>query len=575
MIENITTLSYSLYHNKGVYALFLGSGISRSTGIPTGWEIVVDQIKQLAALHKETISSSAEDWYKEKYNKEPDYSDILEAVTHTQEERVNALRGYFEPNEDEFEEKLKQPTIAHRQIAQLVKKGIIKVIITTNFDRLIENALKDEGIEPTVISNPNHIDNVQPLIHNPITLIKINGDYLDTKFLNIKSELTAYEPHTENLLRYIFENFGLITCGWSAAWDIAIVDLLKSSNKFRYGNYFTFKGKPTTELESLSAFRKGVLLQIADADQFFKGLNENIEAIETLQLQHPLNAELALAKIKKFIAKEEYKISLHDLVIAEANDVALYINQRQFPQPTLEALKIELEVNFTKLNTLSIMLINGIYWGKSYHRMIWLKAFGKFLYPPDNARSYTMWSNFQRFPMLYLTYVIGLSALVTKDFELLHEILFMGRWSKYSEKDEPLIDEIYPEKVIEKDWFNKMNGTNQHTPFSEYLFTKLKPMFEPLVTNENDYINYFDYFEYTFSLAFISQAGDHWTPLGRFAWRMKSMYKRETIVHRKIKEAEEKKEDFELANKTLFKSYADYLAANTKLMNYLEGIHFR
>jgi hypothetical protein len=575
MIENLTTLSYSLYHNKGVYALFLGSGISRNAGIPTGWEIVVDQINQLAALNKESISGTAEDWYREKYKKEPDYSEILEAITHTQEERVNALRPYFEPNDEEFEEKLKQPTIAHRQIAQLVKKGIIKVIITTNFDRLIENALKDEGIEPVVISNPNHIDNVQPLIHNPITVIKINGDYLDTKFLNIKSELSSYNTQMENLLCYVFENFGLITSGWSAAWDLAIVDLLKSSNKFRYSNYFTFKGKVTKELESLSTFRKGILLQITDGDKFFQELNENIEAVESLQLQHPLTADLALAKLKKFVAKDEHRISLHDLILAEANDTSTYLNQRQFPQPALDALKIELEVDVIKLNTLSILLINGIYWGKSQHRFIWMKAFSKFLYPPESARSSSMWSNFQKFPLLYLTYVTGLSALVAKDFNLLHDILFMVKWSKYSDKDEPLLDDIYSEKVIEKDWFNKMNNTNQHTPFSEFLFNKLKPLFETLIPNESDYINYFDYFEYTFSLAFISKSGDHWTPLGRFAWRMKSMYKRETIVHRKIKEAEEKKDEFELSNNTLFKNYAEYLAVNTKLMNYLDGIHYR
>jgi len=43
------------------------------------------------------------------------------------------------------------PSPAHRAIAQLVKDGYIKVIITTNFDRLIERSLNEVGIEPTVI----------------------------------------------------------------------------------------------------------------------------------------------------------------------------------------------------------------------------------------------------------------------------------------------------------------------------------------------------------------------------------------------------------------------------------------
>lgn len=35
------------------------------------------------------------------------------------------------------------PTVAHKAIANLVKHGFIKVIVTTNFDRLLERALEE------------------------------------------------------------------------------------------------------------------------------------------------------------------------------------------------------------------------------------------------------------------------------------------------------------------------------------------------------------------------------------------------------------------------------------------------
>ena len=38
-IERLTTVAFSMYSNKGAYVLLLGSGISRSAHIPTGWEI--------------------------------------------------------------------------------------------------------------------------------------------------------------------------------------------------------------------------------------------------------------------------------------------------------------------------------------------------------------------------------------------------------------------------------------------------------------------------------------------------------------------------------------------------------
>lgn len=49
-IERLTTLAFSMYSNKGAYALLLGSGISRSAHIPTGWKIESCLIEQLAAV---------------------------------------------------------------------------------------------------------------------------------------------------------------------------------------------------------------------------------------------------------------------------------------------------------------------------------------------------------------------------------------------------------------------------------------------------------------------------------------------------------------------------------------------
>jgi hypothetical protein len=50
MIDVLTALAFSLYENKGVYALLLGSGVSRDAQIPTGWEITLDLVRRFAAL---------------------------------------------------------------------------------------------------------------------------------------------------------------------------------------------------------------------------------------------------------------------------------------------------------------------------------------------------------------------------------------------------------------------------------------------------------------------------------------------------------------------------------------------
>ena len=172
MIDPIQSLSFSIQSNPGVYALLLGSGVSRSADIPTGWEIVTNLLGKLAAANGHSTETDLEQWYSEKYGEAPEYTKILDALAKTQSERQQLLRPYFEPNDQEREEGLKQPTAAHRAIALLVSRGYIKVIITTNFDRLIEKALEDIGIVPTVLSSEDQVKGALPLIHTKCCVFK-------------------------------------------------------------------------------------------------------------------------------------------------------------------------------------------------------------------------------------------------------------------------------------------------------------------------------------------------------------------------------------------------------------------
>jgi NAD-dependent SIR2 family protein deacetylase len=86
----------------------------------------------------------------------------------------------------------KQPSAAHVAIAQLVAAGYVRVILTTNFDHLIEQALDQVGIRPVVISTAAAASGASPMQHNAITLIKLHGDYVDPNIRNTEEELSAY-----------------------------------------------------------------------------------------------------------------------------------------------------------------------------------------------------------------------------------------------------------------------------------------------------------------------------------------------------------------------------------------------
>ena len=222
MIDPIHSLAFSVQANPGVYAVLLGSGVSRAAKIPTGWEVTLDLIRKLAELHGETSDPDPERWYLEKVDQEANYSNLLDELAKTPAERQQLLRTYWEPAEQEREDGEKQPTAAHRAIATLVAQGFIKVIITANFDRLVETALNDAGVVPTVLSSPDQVQGALPLIHTQCCVFKVHGDYLDTRIRNTPDELDQYPPEFDQLLDRIFDEFGLIVCGWSAEWDGAL-----------------------------------------------------------------------------------------------------------------------------------------------------------------------------------------------------------------------------------------------------------------------------------------------------------------------------------------------------------------
>jgi hypothetical protein len=112
-----------------------------------------DLIYQLTALRGEACEPSPEAWYAATFGEAPEYSRILEHLSKSPAERSQLLRRYFEPTEDEREAGQKIPTPAHRAIAQLMAQGYVRAAITTNFDRLLEVALADAGVQPTVISS--------------------------------------------------------------------------------------------------------------------------------------------------------------------------------------------------------------------------------------------------------------------------------------------------------------------------------------------------------------------------------------------------------------------------------------
>ena len=305
--KKIEKIAFAISKCPGSYALLLGSGMSRSAGIMTGYELTLDLIQKIPK-EKEINKEELEQWYLDTYeNEEPSYDNVLDRISSKPVERRNILNSYFEPLEEDKNDHIKTPQPGHYAIADLVKTGHIKVILTTNFDRLIESALIERGIQPYVIHiEGSHFSYLPPAhIKNSCIVCKIHGDYRDSQILNTKSELANYETQKIQYLEKIIQDFGLVITGWSSKYDVALRNIIKSRNNCLFEIYWTIRDdKDLYQIESINELC-AQSIKIQNADQFFEELRDTIYAIDATQESvRPISANVAIGRIKQYLAQK-------------------------------------------------------------------------------------------------------------------------------------------------------------------------------------------------------------------------------------------------------------------------------
>ena len=237
-------------------------------------------------------------------------------------ERSVLIRRYFEPDAQELAEGSKTHQKAHIAIAELVAKGYIRAIITTNFDRLIEKALGFPAGRLHCHKHTQSSGRTMPLAIENCTLIKVNGDYRDTRIRNTPEELTRkYPPPLAKLIKRIFDEYGLIVCGWSGEYDIALRSILESCVNRRFSIFWASKGAPKQPAQDLIRLKQAETVSITDADAFFQQLADNVLALEKFAKPHPVSTKMAVAKLKRYLSDPQHYIDVHDLLMEEVYDL--------------------------------------------------------------------------------------------------------------------------------------------------------------------------------------------------------------------------------------------------------------
>lgn len=536
LIDPITRLSFSIYENKGAYALLIGSGVSRAAQIPTGWEITLDLVRRVACQGERQQADWAE-WYRSKYGNEPGYSEQLNALAVSLDERRSILHSYIEPSPEEVEQGLKVPTPAHRAIANMVGSGFVRVILTTNFDRLIETALRYVGVEPTVISTDDHLKGAVPLVHSRCYVVKLHGDYLDIRIKNTESELDTYSPDMDQLLDRIIDEHGLIICGWSGEWDRALRSALIRAPSRRFTTYWAARGSLGATAQDLVSHRSAKVIPIMDANTFFTALERQVSIQDELRRPHPESTELIVGSAKKYLANPEHRIRISDLIGETQRGVAERLQGSEFGMyGAWSTDEFRKRVRLYEAAAEPLVRLFGVLgrYGDGNEFPLAADTLNEFA-SQEPQGGLTDWINLQTYPAVLALYGYGLGALKGRRFQNLFKWLTLAlRTNRY--ETEPAVAWLGNWAADINDLWKNLEGLERRkTPLSDHLLEYLEGgVVSDYLFFNRQYKELFEAFEILCGLAHLTvksskeelqsaakiaqPQGLVWFPVGRSGW---------------------------------------------------------
>lgn len=493
------SLSFSVEANKGVYGLLLGSGISYSSGIPTGWGILNELCRRIMKLNGEEERDAIK-WYQRKYDKPALYDEVIEMLAKTSSERQGLLKEFFEPTEEDIEEERKLPTEAHRAIAQLVKEGYIRVIVTTNFDRLLEQALDELSVQYQTLYHESDIGGMKPLAHSECTILKIHGDYRDTRFKNITDELKSYSASLSKLLNRIFDEYGMIISGWSAEWDTALRDTIKSVKGRRYSWYWhSLSGNLNEKAIELITFRDAnILIDNKGADHLFSSLLKNVESINKIKKVNPECLQVKMETFKKHLSNGQ-EIELTELITNETKKIVKYFEKIDFDcNPLLtkdisEQYVEEIKEVVKPLSTFMSFLSYNVQTKKQERLLI--ETLER-LSLPVAYEGRPILLDLQQLPLSIILYSIGISIVKNQNYKLLNNVFVAPKIRDKTKKNLHFLKYVTlctPRGTYGYTHYEKSEGL-----YERFINTYLQEIFleNQIMFDIEEYNIFFDYFEF-------------------------------------------------------------------------------
>lgn len=517
-------LAFSLRNNRGKYALLLGSGVSTEAGMPTGWDVVEDLITQMVSSEDDNVGDydRPAEWYRDKYEEDPSYERVIQRLGISQDDRKSLLEDYFEPTDEERERDDKTPTEAHHSIAWLVDEGYINVILTTNFDQLLEDALRERGVRPVVVTGGQSAAGAEPLDHQDAIVVKVNGDYTETTIKNLSSELEEYSDPMQTIIDRTFRDYGLLICGWSGKHDTRLRESLLATETHRYSTYWTYYSGLNDEASRIVSHRDGVAFQTDGASSFFTDLEERLRGLEGTPSGDPISTDVARERVKRYLPREKHKIALADFVRETAKETRERVHdESRFPLASDEVADgiqygdRPMEYNPATRTLLAEVITIGHWGGESANTGVRPVIDAISTVSPNTGPEKTPYIDYllqcRRYPAILLIYGAGVGAVSSGNWELIDH-LFTNEFRTYTVqtrngKTGTSMELFHPWILAEM----AGNGSTRETVDSSIrgaVKTGVEDVGMEFFSSTTDFEESFKTFEVIFDLALLKKVGE-------------------------------------------------------------------
>lgn len=224
---------------SGDIVILCGAGISRDSGLPVVAKLIPFILKTLNATEQEVaVITKAQLPFEA-------FIDTIASETSISK-LLNIFRGGM-------------PNATHALLAELVKRGFVRTICTTNFDTLIEAALANTGLSAgvdfKVLSQESDFDEIELHRHIPI-LIKLHGCISNEQQLAISIRNVANKVSVDSrarVIKHLFSNGQhgeVLVLGYSCSDTFDVFPAISSINKhFKRVSFISHVSKPTNELD--------------------------------------------------------------------------------------------------------------------------------------------------------------------------------------------------------------------------------------------------------------------------------------------------------------------------------------